>query len=176
MKYTATEYDMGTRTLDVYFSGCSLRCPGCHNEELWDSEGNQKDLTELVSSLSSPLVTTVRIMGGEPTEQEGLLDFLKVLKSLGLSVWLFTGFPSIATKYLPYVDYIKLGAYEEGLEGWETPFGFPLASTNQMIFEVGTNEVHTYTGTYANAYYIPGEYDKLYRDTQLYIQGEINNG
>lgn len=74
-------YDTGNWdgiTTTIFFSGCTLNCPGCFNKELHDFNYGQKytlDVEEqLIKYASSPHVTGVCILGGEIFQQD--LDVL----------------------------------------------------------------------------------------------------
>lgn len=133
--YNNATFCLSSGTLDIFFAGCSIRCEGCHNEELWDSSGNTKSPQELTELIDSPLVKTVRLMGGEPQEQDDLLKLLQYIPQ-SKAVWLFTGRTEVDMAYYPYVDYIKLGGYERDSEGYEAE-GVQLASSNQKIIKGG---------------------------------------
>ena len=69
----------------VHFAGCSLRCPGCFNQDLWDRRGPAVHLVEANKLASDMLAisSSVTISGGEPTEQMlGLVDLLHSLRSM----------------------------------------------------------------------------------------------
>ena len=77
----------------VFLAGCNLRCPFCHNaplvteaaETLMDEEAFLAFLRSRGKKLDGVCVT-----GGEPTLRRDLPDFLKKIRSLGLSVKLDT--------------------------------------------------------------------------------------
>ena len=54
----------------IYFSGCSIRCPDCHNKEHWDIQsGTKMSDDEIMEKINNPLTTYVAFLGGEPTDQ-----------------------------------------------------------------------------------------------------------
>ncbi len=80
----------------VFFAGCNLRCPYCHNPSLVISSGVLPGLAanEVLAGLSrrAHLLDGVCISGGEPTLQpaQGLVEFFAEIKQLGLSIKLDT--------------------------------------------------------------------------------------
>jgi len=100
----------------VFTQGCNFRCPYCHNPEL------------VLPEIYSPLLDTGKVLrflyrrrkklgavvvtGGEPTLQEDLVDFLKILKAMRYKVKLDTNgaFPDMLARaiYTKSVDYIAM--------------------------------------------------------------------
>lgn len=83
----------GVRTA-VWTQGCSIRCVGCFNPELWSSDGGRqmstRDVAEVVLSSGSDGVT---FLGGEPFDQaEALSAIAETVQRAGLSVMTFTGY------------------------------------------------------------------------------------
>jgi anaerobic ribonucleoside-triphosphate reductase activating protein len=80
---------------NIYFAGCSIRCPGCQNEGLWDRDESQKTTTEDVFEsliVNIEIADYVCILGGEPTDQwDALIDLLRKIKDIDIPVWLYTG-------------------------------------------------------------------------------------
>jgi pyruvate formate lyase activating enzyme len=78
----------------IFVGGCNLRCRFCYNRDLVLNSGAIPVITsgEIFNflKLKSSLLDGVCISGGEPTLQEGLLDFLLEIKKLGLKVKLDT--------------------------------------------------------------------------------------
>lgn len=77
----------------VFLKGCNLRCPFCHNSELFT--GKPETLMEtdaFLKFLSSRqgLLDGVCVSGGEPTLQPGLPALLEAIKALGYGVKLDT--------------------------------------------------------------------------------------
>lgn len=136
--YASADFQLNTGTLDIFFAGCSLACEGCHNRELWYSGGNRRE--GLLDLIDNSLVKVVRLMGGEPTEQPYLLDLMKAIYGKKV-VWLFTGHSIVHEDYLPYCDYVKLGAYERNMAPYKIPeLNLELASSNQFVLEVKTGK------------------------------------
>ena len=91
-KMTLLDYP-GRVACTVFFGGCDLRCPFCHNAELLDGTApavmDEFELLDFLKKRQS-LLDGVAITGGEPLLQKDLPDFLKRIKDLGYPVKLDT--------------------------------------------------------------------------------------
>jgi len=76
----------------IFTRGCNFRCPYCHNPELVYPEQYTDLLDEdgVLSYLANHKKDAVVITGGEPTLQEDILPFAKLLKDMGYLVKLDT--------------------------------------------------------------------------------------
>lgn len=117
----SSEYNARYQALEIYLSGCTIRCPDCHNRELWEVDATLPDWESWMwknrHKWHAPLVRRLWLMGGDPLCQEwlDLRSLLHFLVYTGKEVWLWTGkdsrsvsFPSLAVCKIPY---IKTGAY-----------------------------------------------------------------
>ncbi|MDR3117351.1 MAG: anaerobic ribonucleoside-triphosphate reductase activating protein [Puniceicoccales bacterium] len=72
----------------LFTQGCNLRCPFCHNGDLWDLQtpGTVPE-GEIFAFLETRkgLLDGVVVSGGEPTLQPDLPDFLRRLRELGFA-------------------------------------------------------------------------------------------
>ncbi len=87
-------YGHGKRAV-IWFSGCTLGCPGCINKHLWNrSSGTVIGVTELLDRIVQyPDAVGVTLIGGEPLEQgEELYELVSAVVTGGLDVVLFTGY------------------------------------------------------------------------------------
>ena len=77
----------------LWVRGCSIRCPGCCNPELFEAaSGALRAPEELAAEALAAGVEGVSLLGGEPTEQAGpLAAFCRAARSGGLSVMLYSG-------------------------------------------------------------------------------------
>ena len=100
----------------VFFGGCNLRCPFCHNASLVthiENSGAQTD-EQVLSFLQKRkgLLDGVCVTGGEPLLQPDLPDFLRRIKEMGFAVKLDTnGANPAALKALVgegLVDYVAM--------------------------------------------------------------------
>ena len=80
----------------LWVQGCSLRCPGCCNPEMFsaDKGGAVHDVEALVQRvLSVPGIEGLSVLGGEPFEQpEALAELCTRLQEEHRSVMVFTGY------------------------------------------------------------------------------------
>ena len=78
----------------VFWGGCNLTCPFCHNPALVLNPQSYPDLdaAEILAALAErkSFIDGVVVSGGEPTVNNGLPEFLRGVKALGLEVKLDT--------------------------------------------------------------------------------------
>ncbi len=105
-----TEAEGPGRRYALWVQGCSLRCPGCCNPEMFsaDKGGHLRDVESLVSEIAAtPEIEGVSILGGEPFEQApALAAMCEKVKGLGLSVMVYSGYTlsELKEKRTPVVD------------------------------------------------------------------------
>ena len=114
-KMTLLDYP-GKVACTVFTAGCNLRCPFCHNAflvtEIDDGDRFEKD--ELLSYMKkrSGILDGVCITGGEPLLYPDTIDYMKEIRSLGLSVKLDTNgtFPDRLAEVIKagVADYIAM--------------------------------------------------------------------
>ena len=97
----------------VFYSGCNLRCPYCHNPELVFGEPprdnlDKKGLEDFLRKRASVLDGMV-ITGGEPTLQPSLQDLIDMIKFYDLDVKLDTnGLLPDVLKSLKGLDFVAM--------------------------------------------------------------------
>jgi pyruvate formate lyase activating enzyme len=100
----------------VFFGGCNLSCPFCHNPSLVLDPEQYPDypLAALLAELQGrrSFIDGVVVSGGEPTIDRGLLPFLREVKGLSLQVKLDTNglAPAVLERALAegLLDYVAL--------------------------------------------------------------------
>ena len=115
----------------VFLKGCNLRCPFCHNSELFT--GNPETLMETDAFLAflksrQGLLDGVCVSGGEPTLQPGLPALLKAIKDLGFAVKLDTNGsrPQVMKELVGQglVDYVAMDV-KSSPQGYARAVGLP---------------------------------------------------
>ena len=79
----------------LWTQGCGHHCKGCQNPQTWDFEGGGLVPIDMVKEALNELEyqTGLTISGGDPMFQpEACLEIAKYAKSLGLNIWVYTGF------------------------------------------------------------------------------------
>jgi anaerobic ribonucleoside-triphosphate reductase activating protein len=83
------------RRFAIWVRGCSLRCPGCCNPELFEPGGEPVAIAAIGLRSARDLhgLEGITILGGEPLEQiEGVTALALHACALGLGVIVFTGY------------------------------------------------------------------------------------
>jgi pyruvate formate lyase activating enzyme len=90
-KLTLLDYP-GRMACTVFLSGCDLRCPFCHNSELWGAAPAVMDDKELLSFLEKRrgMLEGVVFTGGEALLRPELPELIKKVKDMGFLVKLDT--------------------------------------------------------------------------------------
>ncbi|MEN3013491.1 MAG: anaerobic ribonucleoside-triphosphate reductase activating protein [Endomicrobiia bacterium] len=98
----------------VFTQGCNFRCYYCHNPQLVYPELFREPIDEEIVfnyiTKRKNYLDAVVICGGEPTIQEGIVEFVKHIKRLGLKVKLDTNGskPEILNEIIGYIDFISM--------------------------------------------------------------------
>ena len=135
-----TEAEGPGRRFALWVQGCSLRCPGCCNPEMFAADkGRAADSAELAAqALATAGLEGVSVLGGEPGEQaEAVADFCERVRAGGLSVMLYSGYTLAelrarpgAERLLKAVDLLVDGRYQQSLPETKRRW---LGSTNQVM-------------------------------------------
>jgi len=82
----------GTICTVLFTGGCNLSCGYCHNPELINFAGIPLNGAEILDFLERrrKFIDAVCISGGEPCIQQGLYEFIEVLKAKGFKIKLDT--------------------------------------------------------------------------------------
>lgn len=120
-------------SLCLSFSGCPIRCVGCHSPELWSYKNSTKLTTDVLDSVINKydgLISCVLFMGGD--WEEDCIDMFQYIKDNypSLKLCLYSGYDLIDQKYYHILDYIKLGAYQQELGGLNS------STTNQKFITI----------------------------------------
>jgi anaerobic ribonucleoside-triphosphate reductase activating protein len=91
-----TEAEGPGRRFALWVQGCSLRCPGCCNPEMFapDRGGALVEAEALASQiLSTPGIEGISVLGGEPFEQPGpLAQLCRAVRGGGKTVMIYSGY------------------------------------------------------------------------------------
>ncbi|MFA5593388.1 MAG: anaerobic ribonucleoside-triphosphate reductase activating protein [Micavibrio sp.] len=115
--YSVTPFTMldfpGRTACIVWFTGCNMRCPYCHNPQIVKGKG-RGDIGEVMAFLKKRqgLLDGVVLSGGEASVYPGLPGFIRTLKQLGYAIKLDTNGlrPDIIKSHLEagFLDYVAL--------------------------------------------------------------------
>ncbi len=120
-----TEAEGPGKRFALWVQGCTLRCPGCCNPEMFapDKGGVMVETAELAAKiLATPGIEGISVLGGEPFQQpEALAELCALVRAGGLSVMIYTGFTlaelkaqrAEAEKLLANVDLLVDGRYDQ---------------------------------------------------------------
>ncbi len=133
----------GIRTV-IWFQGCLHNCEGCQNPETHDmNSGMVVDIDDIKMKLKNlKYQSGITLSGGDPFFQpEAALEIAKFAKSIGLNVWVYTGFTFDALlngdkkrrDLLEYVDVLVDGKFMLDKKSLNCKFR---GSTNQRLIDV----------------------------------------
>lgn len=129
----------------LYVSGCSHRCPQCHNPESWNCNNGkiftQDTLKLIFSLLDRPYIDGITLSGGDPLFSGNREDILKICKEIkknfpDKNIWMYTGYEYEEIQDLPvlkYVDVLVDGRFKFMLK--DTTLAFR-GSSNQRIIDL----------------------------------------
>ena len=132
----------GEVSLAFLFSGCQLRCKGCHSADTWKvGLGQELTVEYLKGRLQryAGLISCVLFMGGEWVPDE-LEKMLQTVAAAGLKTCLYTGLEreeleTVSDGIIPLLTYLKTGRWVMELGGLDSP------TTNQKFTDLHTGEV-----------------------------------
>ena len=99
----------------LWTQGCGHHCKGCQNPQTWDFLGGGLVPIEMVKEAIRELEyhTGLTFSGGDPMFQvDACLEIAKYAKSLGLDIWVYTGFTfeellKMSKTKPVYLDFLK---------------------------------------------------------------------
>jgi anaerobic ribonucleoside-triphosphate reductase activating protein len=145
-----TEAEGPGRRFALWVQGCSLRCAGCCNPEMFDERRGEAMAIEAIAARIPESVEGITLLGGEPFEQAaGCAALARAAKARDLSVMVFTGFTRAelaqrddAAELLAEIDLLVDGRYDRTQPEPSPPAGRRwIGSANQAM--------HHLTGAYA---------------------------
>nr|HEX4316199.1 4Fe-4S single cluster domain-containing protein [Kofleriaceae bacterium] len=142
-----TEAEGPGRRWAMWVAGCSLRCTGCCNPEMFDARGGDAVAVDALVARAAAAqargVTGVTLLGGEPFEQApALAELAARVKELGMTVMVFSGYTLAelaargddAAALLAHVDLLVDGRYDRARPEPPPPAGRRwIGSANQVM-------------------------------------------
>lgn len=122
----------GEISLAVSITGCRVRCEGCHSRELWEDKGTPLTIEELQSLLDKHQGITCLCLLGSEHDINSLIELFQYAHLRIKTAW-YCGLdmiPKDKTSILKYLDFVKLGHYDQELGGLNSP------TTNQRFYKV----------------------------------------
>lgn len=125
-------------SLAIHFTGCPLKCKGCHSTDLWNSDSgidiDALKFDQIVTQYSK-YISCVIFMGGE-WQLASLMEMIQVTKTHNKKIALYTGLQldEIPKVLISNLDYLKYGPYIPELGGLSSK------TTNQRLINLTTNE------------------------------------
>lgn len=117
-------------TLAIAIANCQGRCAGCHSPQLREDIGRdlEQDIEDLLDEYYD-VVNCVCFMGCG-NDPDSLMRCIAIAKMKGYETCLYVGDEQADVKLLPFLDYIKVGAYDD-LSG-----GLNKDTTNQRMYQL----------------------------------------
>lgn len=134
----------------LFVSGCSNKCPGCHNLETWDPNSGVKfdssSLSEIIDNLSNDYISGLTISGGDPFYKSNTDEIYDIVSTVNerfpdKSIWIYSGYvyeylldrDKVSNEILHKIDVLVDGRYIEELKDDELHYR---GSRNQRIINV----------------------------------------
>ncbi len=141
-----TEAEGPGRRWSLWVQGCSIRCPGCCNPEMFVAAGGSavplEDLVARIAAAKARGVEGISLLGGEPFEQALPLAVLaRAARASGLTVMVYSGYTldelrarPDAAELLATIDLLVDGRYDRERPEPPPPTGRRwIGSTNQTM-------------------------------------------
>ena len=131
--------------VSLFVSGCSHRCKGCFNAELWNYDAGEfftsETLADIIDLCANSYITGLSLLGGEPLDPknyEQVTIIAHVFKKFfpHKTIWCYTGYDWEQVNRMPimkYIDVLVDGRFVEELKDPRLKFR---GSSNQRIIDV----------------------------------------
>ena len=149
VNYESINDGKGVRTV-IYVSGCSHKCPNCHNPQTHDIdygiELTNKLKNKIIDNIKKrPFVSGITLSGGDPLHENNVLDVFNLIKEIKENfpkkdIWLYTGYKfeniinnPLRQKVVQLCDVVVDGKYIEKLKDITLKWR---GSSNQRVIDV----------------------------------------
>lgn len=131
--------------VSLFVSGCSHRCKGCFNSELWDYGAGEEFTNDVILKIlnlcSANHISGLSLLGGEPLDPKNLQRVTLLCKLFkryypNKTIWCYTGYNWTGVKHLTIMDYVDVivdGRFVQELKDPRLKFR---GSSNQRIIDV----------------------------------------
>ena len=159
------------KRIGIWFNGCSHRCPGCSNPELWETQDRYKTTLETLMRLIEHIchnhtVDGFTLTGGDPFAQvTALKQLLPELAKFSTDILVYTGFDyeEVLQKYPALLS--QIGVLIDGKYIQERNNGVVLrGSDNQRIIilnDLLADKYQSYLAIAKNEIHRPGYEDQV---------------
>ena len=149
INYESINDGEGVRTT-IFVSGCSHKCPNCHNPQTHDINYGVKFTDELQNEIISniekrPFISGITLSGGDPLHYNNVVDVFNLIVKLknkfpNKNIWIYTGykFESLLNntsrrRIVEMCDVLVDGRYIDELKDLTLKFR---GSSNQRLIDV----------------------------------------
>ena len=132
--------------VSIFMQGCAFHCKNCFNSETWPFDGGEELTDEVINKVlnlcSSPHITGLSILGGEPMHPKNIEGTTKLAKAFkekypDKTLWVWSGFlfdKDLKDKeVLKYIDVLVDGQYKDELHDFRLKWR---GSSNQRVIDV----------------------------------------
>ena len=117
-------------SLALEITACPHRCPNCHSPYLRKNVGTElteENIDRLINA--NPDVSCLCLMGGD-SEHQDIIRIANIVHSYCKKVAVYSGDDEIDESLIPYLDYYKVGSYQEDLGPLDSK------TTNQVFYKI----------------------------------------
>ena len=133
----------------LWVSGCSIRCPYCHNKDTWDQNTGRKfdeyAKKVIYGELQKPWIDGITLSGGHPLEEYNVTEIYQLCKEIkkyfpDKTIWLYTGLNfenlmknDINKRIVELCDVVVDGPFIQSLKDLKLKWR---GSSNQRVIDV----------------------------------------
>lgn len=131
--------------VSLFVSGCSHRCKGCFNPELWNYNAGREfddiDMAQIFDMCDKPYIRGLTLLGGEPLDPKNVptvtyLARMFKYKFPNKDLWCYTGYDITDVYDLEIIKHIDVLVDGEFIEELKDPRLRFRGSSNQRIIDV----------------------------------------